>query len=240
MSTLDRIAGLFLVPASADPPDTEVLSPAPAATAAAGFVAVIAAHDHLAASAGAVAAALRRQRGARSAIVCRPGHEPARSPATHAASVLARRLAARDLLAAAAGRLCQLTLPEDPGEAATALRHALGATDAPVVLALPGRLEGYDGLLVQADRLVLAAPAATDPAITELALASLAALGPETTRITPPPTALARRAAALGVTSIALDELPVARASVVAPGGPPEWAPPTAARLESRRAGAPT
>ena len=167
------------------------------AAPAAGLVAVLATPRDLPAVAGGVAADLRRQHGARTALVC--GEAPPRPfPGTPAARRLARRLAGRDLVAVACGALCHVAV----ADARDAWRAITGAADVPVVVALPSRDAGWDALLADADRRLLAVPAGSDEALAELALASLAALGPAA-RVSAPLGPLARRRAALGLRRVA-------------------------------------
>jgi hypothetical protein len=198
---LARAGGLFLQPEAPSVPLTAAAPPRPASTAA-----VLAATSDLAAAAGGVAARLRAGAKARTAVVCRPGAPSIPRPATPSATRLARRLAARDLEAVAAGTLVRVALPPDPADAVRAAWRLIAAVEVPVVLALPGRLDGFDVLLAQLDELHLAAPAAADDALAELALASLAALGPPVHRLHPPATALARHRASLGFAAVAAPE----------------------------------
>jgi hypothetical protein len=232
-----RLAGLFLAP----PPDGVGAPAGPQPTSPAvrdvQIAAVLAAPADLDAAAGAVAAALRRSASARAAVVCRPrrGDGDPGAEASHlaspAAARLARKLTARELPAAAAGALCRVALPDDPAAAARDLWRVAGAVDVPVVLALPGRVEGFDGVLAQVDRLVLAAPAEVDQALTTIALGSLSALGPVATRAVPPRGTLTRRLAAAGLVAVALDAAAEAAASA-------DPAPPAAeAAFEPPRAG---
>ncbi|MEA2125076.1 MAG: hypothetical protein QOI80_1858 [Solirubrobacteraceae bacterium] len=190
---LARTGALFLAP----PPPAAATSAA--ALPPADLVAVVADARHLDAVAGGVAAELRHRLRARTALVCRPGALLAR-PATPAARGLARRLCGRDVPAVAAGAVCRVALPPD---AATGVRDAWRAITAaaglPAVVALPGRAEGWDVLLGDTDHLVLAAADDADPAYIELALGSLAGLGPAVDRIVAPAGLVARRAAALGL-----------------------------------------
>lgn len=174
-----RWAELFIAPA----PVRRASAPPP------GLVGVLAAPVDLAAIAGGVAAGLRGH----AAVVCSP-QPPAPRLATPAARALARRLRGQDLEAVAAGTLCHADLGEDP------LRVMWrAAAVAPTVVALPGRDVDADELLAQADLLLLAAPPG---AYADLALASLATLGPPVALIPAPTGLLARRAAALGLTRI--------------------------------------
>jgi hypothetical protein len=196
-----------------------------AAPPAVALAAVVAAPADVRAVAGGVAAALRRRAGARTAVVCLPGDERSdRSNVRHrgvapaadaaygplpggqhaqpvawpAARRLARRLAARDLGATATGALCHVALPGADEEAIRAAwRVVAAAGDAPVVVGVTTRSDDLDAFLAQADRLVLAT--AADAVYAELALDSLAHLGPPTDRVRPPAGFVARRAAALGL-----------------------------------------
>lgn len=171
-----RLAELFLAPA----PARRAPAPPP------GLVGVLAAPADVAAVGGGVAAGLR----GRAAVVC-SALPPAPRLATPAARALARRLRDQGLEAVAAGALCHVHLDEDPERVmwrATAV--------APTVVALPERDVHIDALLAQVDLLLLAAP----PGVyADLALASLAALGPPAARLDPPSGWVARRVAALGL-----------------------------------------
>ncbi len=195
---LKRIGELFVAPEAGE-------SARPVRRSAPQIVGVLSAPDDLAAAAGGIAAALRRAAGSRTAVVCRVGEPPVQHAASPAATTLARKLADRELNAAASGTLCHVGLAADAVEASRDLWHVAGAVEVPVVLVLAGRRDGFDGLLTQLDHLVLAAPAGADETLTELALASLAALGPVATRALSPTTLVARRAAALGLHAIPLD-----------------------------------
>ncbi len=126
---------------------------------------------------GAVLAnALRAAAGAPAAALALwiPGTAPAGGggPAGLAASRLAARLSARDLPAAARGRLAWLALEAHPVAAAVAARRAAGALELPLVTVLAGpRCEVVEGLLADQDLVVIAA---TDP---EGPLARLAVAG---------------------------------------------------------------
>jgi hypothetical protein len=197
MTALGRLAGLFLAPAQRAP------APAPVV---ARLTAVLAPAPDLAPTAGAVAATLRRAAASRTALVLvLAAAPPPPRVATPAAAGLARRLAARDLRATAAGVLCQVELSPDPATAARDVWRIAGAADVPMVLALPARLDGFDDLLSRFDRLVLALPPGTDDALADLALASLAGLGPPATRTEPPAGLLTRRVATLGLAAIRLE-----------------------------------
>jgi hypothetical protein len=89
---------------------------------------------------------------------------------------LAARLAARELVVRAAGRLVWLTLPPAPVEAARTLDRLLGWLDAPVVTALAGpRTPELDSLIVAHDLVVAVHPPAS-AGISPFGRAALAAL----------------------------------------------------------------
>jgi hypothetical protein len=188
---LARAGALFLAPAPAPV--------RPAVLPAADLVGVLAVAPSLDAVAGAVAAGLHRRHRVRTALVCRPGPVTAR-PASPAARALARRLAARDVPAVAAGVLCWVALQDD--DVAGAWRAIGGAAGVPAVIALPARSEAWDALLADADQLVLATTPDADPAYGELALASLARLGPPCARVTAPTGFAARRLGAAGLSRL--------------------------------------
>src|SRR4051812_30773380 len=183
MNELLARAGSFFVAPAARPVEHALTPP----VACAG---VLAPSRDLAPAAGAIAARLRRgaRTGARTggrtgtALVC-TDRPPVPLPATPSARALARRLCARDLAAAATGTLCHVALPDDPAEF---VRHAwriLAFAEVPVVVALGRRDEVHDELLAALDLLVLATSADTDPALTDLAAASLQRLGPPVTTV---------------------------------------------------------
>lgn len=194
---LARAGAWFVAPAAAAPARPAVASPP------ADLVGVLARAADLCAVSGGVAGELRRRQRVRAALVCQAG--PARpGPATPAARGLARRLADRGVEAVAHGALCRVALPSDPDEGVRAVwRAAMAVAGHPCVVALPARSDAYDALLADADQLLLAAAADTDPALTELALASLAAIGPPAGVVVPPVAFLARRLAGLGLARLA-------------------------------------
>lgn len=135
--------------------------------------------------AAAVGAGLAITRSAPAALVCVhapgvPAVEPAlRAPARAAAARLAASLRARDLEASARGRLAVARLPDDCAELAGAAARALAAAGAlPSVLAVAARDEDVDVLLGARDAILVALPAAADPALARLALAGAAELVP--------------------------------------------------------------
>jgi len=199
---LARARAVFLAP-----PSITVVPPRRAAVAPPDLVAVLAAPRDLAAVAGGVAGGLRRRHRARAALVCAPGVAAATGgPATRAARTLCSRLAARELVASAAGPLCRVVLPDSPEEAVRdAWRAIAAAAGYPAVVALPAREAAHDALLVHADLLLLAAGADADATYAELALASLAALGPPAGLTRPPAGVLSRRLAALGLTTVTFE-----------------------------------
>jgi hypothetical protein len=148
--------------------------PPPAACAA-----VLGRPPEVGAAAPALALALARRQGGGCAVVCTWGVGNAatpRLPAGGAARRLALRLDARGLAADASGRLVRVRLPDDPGAAAAGAERAAGAA-CPVVLGLAGpRDEAVDRLLTAQDVVVLAHPAAAEPALARAAEASHAEL----------------------------------------------------------------
>jgi sugar phosphate isomerase/epimerase len=163
------------------------------------LVAAVASPPDVLPVAGAVAAAVRRRTRSRTAVLCLEGAPAPAFPATRAAAALARRLADRGLGASACGTLCHVALPEDPGEAIRDVWRVAGAAGAPVVVALAGRREGFDGLLGDADLLVVAAAPGADPLITEVAVTSLERLGTRVEVLGAPVGVVGRRLAALGL-----------------------------------------
>jgi hypothetical protein len=192
---LARAGELFLAPAASQ---ARVAAEPPA-----DLVGVVAAPRDLPAVAGSIAAQLRRRQRARAALVCAPGPHGA-GPALSASRTLARRLAARDLAASAAGAVCHVALPSGDDAVRRLWQAITAAAGHPSVVALPARTDRLDAFLAEADRLFLAPPSGADPAYTEAALASLAALGPPASLVAPPAGAVARRAAALGLRPLPL------------------------------------
>lgn len=182
---LSRAGALFLAPAAASP------RPAAAPPRPPGVIGVLASPGDLLAVAGAVAADLRHAHRSRTALVLLlPADIGAARPSFRASRALARRLAGRDVDAQPAGATVRVGLD---GEARA--WRAISASAAPAVIGLSARSDPYDALLAQTDELLVAA----DPAIADLALASLAALGPPAALITPPAGVAARHLAALGL-----------------------------------------
>ncbi len=190
---LTRAGALFVAPATAPARPVEARSPA-------DIVAVLAPEDVLLAVAGGVAATLRHAHRARTVLLLVPAPLATRRPALPPAQALARRLAERDVPAAAAGATVRVGLPADGVD--EAWRAITAASGAPTVIALHERADAYDALLAGADQLLLAPP--PDAALTDLALASLATLGPPATLVAAPRGAVARRLAALGLARVPL------------------------------------
>ena len=199
---LSRVGRLFVAPPALS---TTAFAPPRSRAPMAG---VLAAERDLLVAAGAVAAELRRAAGSRAAVVCAwRGHDQpplaAPAPATPAAARTAEKLARRGLAARGCGCLCVVELAAEPAEASAAFRDAVAAADLPAVLALARRDAGMDGLLGEADRLVLSLGDDIDPVLAELAAAGLAQLGPPVERLSPPPGVVARQAARLGLARLA-------------------------------------
>jgi hypothetical protein len=192
---LTRAGALFLAP----PRDARTSSRPPVAP----LVAVLAEPCAIAAATGGVAAALRRPSAARAAVVCRPVPLSG-GLATVRAGRLARRLTEHGVPAAGSGALCLVVLPDDVEAAVRLVWRAMAtAGDAPVVVGVTARTAALDAFLAQADRLVLATRTGADATFVDVALRSLARLGPPAEAITLPVGVLARRAAALGFARLA-------------------------------------
>lgn len=192
---LARAGQLFVAPAA---PQAATFAPPRPPVALTG---VLAAEADLLVAAGAAAAALRREAGARAALVCVwRGHDepqlPAPAPRAPGAARIAAKLTRRGLPARASGAVCVVELPSDPGEAVAAFRDALAAADAPAVLAVARRSTVFDRLLATADRLILVVG---DPLLAGLAEEGLARLGPPVERLALPRALVARHAARLGL-----------------------------------------
>jgi hypothetical protein len=186
---LERAAAFFIAPAEAAArPVAAPVSPA----ARAIVLGVPAAVAPLAAS---LALSLRAPSG----VVALWHTEGATGPglSTRSAARLAARLSARDLPAVARGRLAWLALPDDPGDAATAVRRASAVVDGPLVTALGGaRPPALEQLVGEHDLALVAA--APDTALARAALAGLAARGVEAVASAPLRRGLRRRAALAG------------------------------------------
>ena len=164
----------------------------------ADLVGVLAPAADLAAVAGGVAADLRRRHRARTALVCTPGDARPAAPGDARRS-RARRAAAGARPAGVAAGGARAASASARTRSARRGARSPPPRACPAVVALTARTPALDALLAQADRLLLALAAGGDSAYAELALASLAALGPPTARIDPPSGFLARRLAALGL-----------------------------------------
>ncbi len=187
---LARTAAWFIAP-----PETAARVAAAPVPPAARIV-VLGAREDVAALAAAVALALRAPSGL--VALWQGDRAPVRGVATRAAGQLAARLEARDLPALARGRLAWLALPEDPEDAATAVRRASGVVDGPLVTALAGaRPPALEQLVGEHDMAIVAA----DPvsALARTALAGLAARGLEAGACPPLRRGLARRLALGGL-----------------------------------------
>jgi hypothetical protein len=140
--------------------------------------------------AAACAGELRARARATAALLCiwrpvAPTVEPAapvpaaQSPAgatTPGARRLAARLGAHGLPATACGRLAWLALDDEPAAAAGQTERCLIAAGVPVVLAVAGaRPPAFERLLADLDLAIAVLPADIDPALRELAVATLRA-----------------------------------------------------------------
>jgi hypothetical protein len=177
-----------------DPRDLDH-EPGPPPTSAA----VLGAPDAAVAVAAACAGELRARSRAPAALLCiwRPAppprpeqDEPAARPTagatTRGAGRLAARLQAHGVAATACGRLAWLPLDQDPAVAAALFERCLGLAAVPVVLAVAGpRPAEFEPLLARLDLAAAVLPATADPALCDLARATL----PARTAIVVPPLA---------------------------------------------------
>ena len=180
--------------ASAAP--TSAASAAPASSQASpaaswASAAVLGAPGHVVPLAAACAGELRTRARAAAALLCvwRPaasphtaqGVDPVASPAgatTPGARRLAARLVAHDLAATACGRLAWLSLEQDAQAAAEQVRRCLRIAGGPVVLAVAGaRPPAFEPLLAELELAVAVLAPDIDPALRDLALATLPARG---------------------------------------------------------------
>jgi hypothetical protein len=197
---LERAAAWFIVPAEA--PGHVAAAPVPPAAR----VAVIGTAADVAPLAAAVALSLRAPSGLVALWADEP--PPPGGLATRAAAKLAARLASRDLAAVARGRIAWMALPDDPDEAATAVRRASAAVDGPLVTALAGaRPPALEQLVGEHDMAIVAADPGT--ALARAALAGLAARGLEAAACPPLRRGLGRRAALAGLSAPRLAPLAV-------------------------------
>jgi hypothetical protein len=94
---------------------------------------------------------------------------PRSGPALAATRRLAQRLANRDLLATAHGRLVSISLPADPTSARTITERLLGSEPSALILVISGpRPPELELLLTRLDHLILAVPADTPSSLTSL------------------------------------------------------------------------
>jgi hypothetical protein len=106
--------------------------------------------------------------------------------AAPAARKLAERLAGEGLALHLRGRLVWATLPDEPVQAAAAWQRVAACAPAPTVLAAVGpRTPELDRMLAEHDLVLLVEPAAADPVLLELAVASLEELGPSAAVVNP-------------------------------------------------------
>ena len=157
---------------------------ASAIQAAAPTIGVLAPARDLPAAAAGVGLAIGRS--APAVLVClgAPGFVAAfRAPARAGAARLAASLRARDLEAAARGRLALVHLP-DEGRTDAVTRALAAAGPLPTVLAVAGRDEEVDALLAARDAILVALPSSAEPAMAQLALAGAAALAPAAAALT--------------------------------------------------------
>ncbi len=201
-----RSGGFFLAPEAPQP-----ASPALAAAPRAGdLVGVLAAEPLLPAATATVARGLRRDARTRTAVVATTGAGAPPGPAAPAARAMARRLAGAESTAVAAGALCRVDLPGDPGAACREAWRLVRVAGVPVVVGFAERDDELDALLAAADRLVLATAPDADEALVLLAVAALARLGPPTSHLVLPGGPVGRRLAALGLGGPGRDPEPVA------------------------------
>lgn len=127
--------------------------------------------------AAALAGELRvRERAGAALLVGWPCEPPRPAPAARPARQLAVRLESRGLEAVARGRVAWLALSGPSVGAAAAALRAEAVTAGPTVMAVAGpRCEALDALLDESDLVVVVLPLDADPALAELAIASLAA-----------------------------------------------------------------
>jgi hypothetical protein len=186
---LERVAAFFIAPAEGGA-SAEAAAVPPAARAV-----VLGAAGEVVPLAAAVALALRPP-----GVVAVWGADrsPAAAVATRAAARLAARLVARDLPAAARGRLAWLRLPDDPVDAAAAVRRASALVDGALVTALAGaRPPALEDLIAEHDLAVVAAD--PDSALARAALARLTAHGVDARACRPPRRGLPRAVALAGL-----------------------------------------
>jgi hypothetical protein len=198
-NALQRAVDVFLAPAT-DAPAEAAPRPAPPAPP---DVAVLGGEPDALAVAAAVALHLRAVARARAACVAlwegREGNHQAgehrerpETSDTGLAGIAARRMAqqlrAQGHDARARGRLAWTILPADRAQAAAAWQRLTAAAPGPVVLAALGpRGSALDDVLAEHDHVLLVAHEGTEPALLELAVASVEALGPAVGVVGAPP-----------------------------------------------------
>jgi hypothetical protein len=192
-SSAPSTASLSAPPSAAGVPASVQESSPATASSSAGLGAVMSAGvlgapAVVAPVAAACAGELRARARASAALLCvwRPGAPAvgpesavpaAQSPAgatTPGARRLAARLVAHGLSATACGRLAWLALEHDPAAAAVQVQRCVGIGGGPLVLAVAGaRPPAFEPLLAELELAIAVLPADIDPALRELAVASL-------------------------------------------------------------------
>jgi hypothetical protein len=171
-----------------------------------GIAVLCAAADAPGLGAALALAVARRFRAPVAAVCAWTGSESTRpswrAPALPAARRLATALTARGHQAHATGRLALVHLTPGCDEAAAEARRAIAAADpAPAVVVLGGpRAAAFDELLAEQDLVVVATRSGTDPALSRLAVASLAGATVRACTCEVAPTPSARTLAAAGLT----------------------------------------
>jgi hypothetical protein len=204
---LRTLAGWFVEPPPARPPEAPIAGPH-----AGRRIAVLGSAVTAAPLAAAAALNARAAAAAPTALVLLwrlplldgPPPGPA-APALPAARRLAARLVRRDLAAVARGRLVWLVLPGACAEGARALHHAeVAAGDVPVVLALARPREPeVDALLADSDLAIVAAEPGS--ALASAALEDVADLRVPACACAPPAPGAVRLAALAGLRAPRLD-----------------------------------
>ena len=191
---LERAAGFFLAPAAQSSAATTAPAPASRAVVLGSAADAMPLAAAIAMSPGSLVAVWSSDDAVGVGVRPYGRHRIA----TRAAAQLAARLSARDLDAAARGRLAWLALPPDPAAAAATLRRASALVDASLVTALCGpRPSELDGLVAEHDLAVVAAP--PDTPLARAGVAELAAVGVTAWACAPLPRGLMRTLALAGV-----------------------------------------
>jgi hypothetical protein len=178
---VSRLVELFLAPAPAVAAEAPIVRVAERAAPAA--VAVLCAPGAAGAAGAAVALAALARGDHGTAVVCRWTGEDAAAPAgglaTGASRRLAVRLVARDLRAAARGRLVTVALPGEPAAAVAAAGHVgAAAGGAPVVVVVEGaRPVALDPLLAAQERVIVVPASGAPDGLETLAVADAARVG---------------------------------------------------------------